>query len=39
LTDNALLVYKYQLQYHQAVAGYMKALAEIEALTGRTSEL
>ena len=35
LTDNLISLYNYKLQYHQAVADYMKAIAELEMLTGK----
>lgn len=35
LIDNFLSLYNYRLQYHQAIADYFKAIAEIEMLTGK----
>lgn len=35
LTDNFLSLYDYRLQYHQAIADYMKAIADLEMLTGK----
>lgn len=35
LTDNFLSLYTYRLQYYQSVADYMKAIAELEMLTGK----
>lgn len=35
LIDNFLSVYTYRLQYYQSVADYMKAIAELEELTGK----
>lgn len=35
LTDNFLSLYNYRLQYYQSTADYMKAIAEMEMLTGK----
>jgi len=35
LTDSFLSLYNYRLRYYQSVADYMKAIAEIEMLTGK----
>ena len=35
LTDNFLSLYNYRLQYFQAVADYMKAIADLEMLTNK----
>lgn len=35
LTDNFLSLYEYRLQYYQAIADYLKAIAELEMLTGK----
>lgn len=35
LTDNFLSLYDYRLQYYQSIADYLKAIAELEMLTGK----
>ena len=34
-TDNFISLYNYRLQYYQFIADYMKAIAELEMLTGK----
>jgi outer membrane protein TolC len=36
LTDNFISLYKYRFSHHRAIADYMKAIAELEMLTGKT---
>ena len=35
LTDNVISLYEFRQQYNQAVADYMKAIADLEMLTGK----